>query len=151
MIRICFVCQGNICRSTMAEYVFKDLVRKEGLEKEFLIESRGVIADVGSDIHPGTKKMLDLHNIPYSKHVSTQLEKNDYEKFDYFIGMDNYNVISMKKIFDTGKKVYKLLDFTKNDEGIDDPWYTHNFKATYDDVDKGCRALLKFIIKSKLF
>ncbi len=151
MIRICFVCQGNICRSTMAEYVFKDLVRKEGLEKEFLIESRGVIADVGSDIHPGTKKMLDLHNIPYSKHVSTQLEKNDYEKFDYFIGMDNYNVISMKKIFGTGKKVYKLLDFTKNDEGIDDPWYTHNFKATYDDVDKGCRALLKFIIKSKLF
>ena len=151
MIRICFVCQGNICRSTMAEYVFKDLVRKEGLEKDFLIESRGVIADVGSDIHPGTKKMLDLHNIPYSKHVSTQLEKNDYEKFDYFIGMDNYNVISMKKIFGTGKKVYKLLDFTKNDEGIDDPWYTHNFKATYDDVDKGCRALLKFIIKSKLF
>ena len=151
MIRICFVCQGNICRSTMAEYVFKDLVKKEGLEKEFLIESRGVIADVGSDIHPGTKKMLDLHNIPYSKHVSTQLEKNDYEKFDYFIGMDNYNVISMKKIFGTGKKVYKLLDFTKNDEGIDDPWYTHNFKATYDDVDKGCRALLKFIIKSKLF
>lgn len=151
MIRICFVCQGNICRSTMAEYVFKDLVRKEGLEKDFLIESRGVIADVGSDIHPGTKKMLDLHNIPYSKHVSTQLEKNDYEKVDYFIGMDNYNVISMKKIFGTGKKVYKLLDFTKNDEGIDDPWYTHNFKATYDDVDKGCRALLKFIIKSKLF
>ena len=151
MIRICFVCQGNICRSPMAEFIFKDLVRKEGLEKEFLIESRGVIADVGSDIHPGTKKMLDLHNIPYSKHVSTQLEKNDYEKFDYFIGMDNYNVISMKKIFGTGKKVYKLLDFTKNDEGIDDPWYTHNFKATYDDVDKGCRALLKFIIKSKLF
>ena len=151
MIKICFVCQGNICRSTMAEYVFKDLVRKEGLEKEFLIESRGVIADVGSDIHSGTKKMLDLHNIPYSKHVSTQLEKNDYERYDYFIGMDNYNVISMKKIFGTGKKVYKLLDFTKNDEGIDDPWYTHNFKATYDDVDKGCRALLKFIIKSKLF
>ena len=151
MIRICFVCQGNICRSTMAEYVFKDLVRKEGLEKEFLIESRGVIADVGSDIHPGTKKMLDLHNIPYNRHVSTQLEKSDYERYDYFIGMDNYNVISMKKIFGTGKKVYKLLDFTKNDEGIDDPWYTHNFKATYDDVDKGCRALLKFIIKSKLF
>ena len=151
MIRICFVCQGNICRSTMAEYVFKDLVRKEGLEKEFLIESRGVIADVGSDIHPGTKKMLDLHNIPYSKHVSTQLEKNDYEKFDYFIGMDNYNVISMKKIFGTGKKVYKLLDFTKDDKEIDDPWYTHNFNVTYDDVDKGCRALLKFIMKSKLF
>ena len=145
MIRICFVCQGNICRSTMAEYVFKDLVRKEGLEKDFLIESRGVIADVGSDIHPGTKSMLDKYNIPYSKHIATQLEKNDYEKYDYFIGMDNYNVISMKKLFGTDKKVYKLLDFTKKSKEIDDPWYTHNFNVTYDDVDKGCRALLKHI------
>ena len=145
MIKICFVCQGNICRSTMAEYVFKDLVRKEGLEKDFLIESRGVIADVGSDIHPGTKKMLDLHNIPYDKHVSTQLEKSDYEKFDYFIGMDDYNVISMKKLFGSDKKIYKLLDFTKNSKEIDDPWYTHNFNVTYDDVDKGCKALLEYI------
>ena len=145
MIRICFVCQGNICRSTMAEYVFKDLVKKEGLEKDFLIESRGVIADVGSDIHPGTKSMLDKYNIPYSKHIATQLEKNDYEKYDYFIGMDNYNVISMKKLFGTDKKVYKLLDFTKKSKEIDDPWYTHNFNVTYDDVDKGCRALLKYI------
>ena len=148
MIRICFVCQGNICRSTMAEYVFKDLVKKEGLEKDFLIESRGVIADVGSDIHPGTKSMLDKYNIPYSKHIATQLEKNDYEKYDYFIGMDNYNVISMKKLFGTDKKVYKLLDFTKKSKEIDDPWYTHNFNVTYDEVDKGCRALLKHI-KSK--
>ncbi len=145
MIRICFVCQGNICRSTMAEYVFKDLVKKEGLEKEFLIESRGVIADVGSDIHPGTKSMLDKYNIPYSKHIATQLEKNDYDKYDYFIGMDNYNVISMKKIFGTDKKVYKLLDFTKDDKEIDDPWYTHNFNITYEEIDKGCRALLKYI------
>ena len=149
MIRICFVCQGNICRSTMAEYVFKDLVRKEGLEKDFLIESRGVIADVGSDIHPGTKRMLDLHNIPYSKHIATQLEKNDYEKYDYFIGMDNYNVISMKKLFGTDKKVYKLLDFTKKDKEIDDPWYTHNFNVTYDDVDKGCKALFNFVKNNK--
>ena len=145
MIRICFVCLGNICRSPMAEYVFKDLVRKEGLEKDFLIETRGVIADVGSDIHPGTKSMLDKHNIPYSKHIATQLEKNDYDKYDYFIGMDNYNVISMKKIFGTGKKVYKLLDFTENSKEIDDPWYTHNFNVTYDEVDKGCRSLLKHI------
>ena len=152
MIRVCFVCLGNICRSPMAEFIFKDLVKKEGLENEFLVESRATCDDeIGNDIHPGTKSILDKHNIPYTRHYATRLLKSDYEKFDYFIGMDNYNVISMKKIFGTGKKVYKLLDFTKNDEGIDDPWYTHNFKATYDDVDKGCRALLKFIIKSKLF
>ena len=149
MIRICFVCQGNICRSTMAEFIFKDLVRKEGLEKDFLIESRGVIADVGSDIHPGTKRELDKHNIPYDRHVSTQLEKDDYEKFDYFIGMDDYNILSMKKMFNNSDKVYKLLEFTNDDKEIGDPWYTHNFTITYDDVDKGCRALFNFVKNNK--
>lgn len=148
MIRICFVCLGNICRSTMAEFIFKDLVKKHGLEKEFIIESRGTSADVGSDIHPGTKSMLDKHNISYSKHIATQLEKSDYEKFDYFIGMDNYNVISMKRIFNTDKKIYKLLDFTNNNKEIDDPWYTHNFTITYEEIDKGCKALLEYINKN---
>ena len=125
MIRICFVCQGNICRSTMAEYVFKDLVRKEGLEKDFLIESRGVIADVGSDIHPGTKRMLDKYNISYSKHIAIQLEKSDYDKYDYFIGMDNYNIKSMKRLFGTDKKIYKLLDFTNDSKEIDEIGRAH--------------------------
>lgn len=145
MVSVCFVCQGNICRSTMAEYVFKYLVKKDGLDKDFLIESRGVIADVGSDIHSGTKKMLELHNIPYDKHISTQLVKEDYDKYDYFIGMDNYNVLSMKKIFNNSGKIYKLLDFTKFSEDIDDPWYTHNFTITYEEIYKGCSALLDFI------
>ena len=146
MIRVCFVCLGNICRSPMAEYVFKDLVRKEGLENEFLVESRGTCDDeIGNDIHPGTKSILDKHNIPYTRHYATRLLKSDYEKFDYFIGMDNYNVLSMKKLFGTDKKVYKLLDFTKHSKEIDDPWYTHNFTITYEEVDKGCRALLDYI------
>ena len=149
MIRICFVCQGNICRSPMAEFIMKDLVRKEGLEKDFLIESRGTIADVGSDIHSGTKRELDKHNIPYDRHVSTQLEKDDYEKFDYFIGMDDYNILSMKKMFNNSDKVYKLLEFTNDDKEIGDPWYTHNFTITYDDVDKGCRALFDFVKNNK--
>ena len=146
MIRICFVCLGNICRSPMAEFIFKDLVKKEGLENEFLVESRGTCDDeIGNDIHPGTKSILDKHNIPYTRHYATRLLKSDYEKFDYFIGMDNYNVISMKKLFGTDKKVYKLLDFTKNSKEIDDPWYTHNFTITYEEADKGCRALLDYI------
>lgn len=145
MIKICFVCQGNICRSTMAEYVMKDLVKKETKEKEFLIESRGVMAEVGSDIHPGTKKMLDIHNIPYDRHFATQLEKSDYDNFDYFIGMDNYNILTMKKLFNNEEKIYKLLYFNHSDKEIDDPWYTHNFTITYDEIDKGCKALLDFI------
>ena len=149
MIKVCFVCQGNICRSTMAEYVFKDLVKKSGLSKDFLIESRGVAADVGSDIHPGTKKMLDLNNIPYDRHYARQLVEEDYEKFDYFIGMDNYNVLSMKRLFGTDKKVYKLLDFTKRAKEIDDPWYTNNFTITYEEISKGCRSLLEYIKSDK--
>lgn len=149
MIKICFVCLGNICRSTMAEYIMKDLVKKEGLEKEFLIESRGTSADIGSDIHPGTKNMLDKHNIPYNKHIATQLKKSDYEKYDYFIGMDDYNIRSMKKLFGTDKKLYKLLDFTNNNKEIDDPWYTHNFNITYDEVSKGCKVLLNYLINAK--
>ena len=146
MMRICFVCLGNICRSTMAEYVFKDLVKREGLEKEFLIESRGTSDDeIGNDIHPGTKSMLDKHNIPYERHYATQLVKDDYDKYDYFIGMDNYNVLSMKKIFNNSDKVYKLLDFVKCDKDIDDPWYTHNFTIAYDEIYKGCVALLEYI------
>ena len=149
MIRICFVCQGNICRSTMALYVFKDLIRKEGLEKDFLIDSRGVRADVGCDIHSGTKKMLDLHNIPYDKHSATQLQKSDYDKFDYFIGMDDYNILSMKRLFGTDKKIYKLLDFTKDKKEIADPWYTHNFILTYSDIYNGCMCLLDYLCKDK--
>ena len=146
MIRVCFVCLGNICRSPMAEFIFKDLVKKEGLENEFLVESRGTCDDeIGNDIHPGTKSILDKHNIPYTRHYATRLLKSDYEKFDYFIGMDDYNVLSMKKLFGTDKKVYKLLDFTKNSKEIDDPWHTHNFTITYEEVDKGCRALFDYI------
>ena len=150
MIRICFVCQGNICRSTMAEYVFKDLVRKEGLEKDFLIESRATSdEEIGNDMHPGTKSVLDKNNIPYERHYATRLLKSDYDKYDYFIGMDDYNILSIKRLFCTDKKVYKLLDFTKKDKEIDDPWYTHNFTITYDEISKGCKCLFNFVKNNK--
>lgn len=146
MIRICFVCLGNICRSPMAEYIMKDLVRKEGLEKEFLIESRGTCDDeIGNDMHQGTKNMLDEHNIIYNRHYAKKLLKQDYEKYDYFIGMDNHNILSMKKLFSTDKKIYKLLDFTKHSKDIDDPWYTNNFIIAYEEIYEGCKAFFKYI------
>ena len=150
MIRICFVCLGNICRSPMAEYVFKDLVKKEGLEKEFLIESRATSdEEIGNGMHPGTKSVLDKNNIPYERHYATRLLKSDYDKYDYFIGMDDYNILSIKRLFCTDKKVYKLLDFTKKDKEIDDPWYTHNFTITYEEIDRGCKALFNFVKNNK--
>lgn len=150
MIRICFVCLGNICRSPMAEFIMKDLVKKEGLEKEFLIESRATSdEEIGNDMHPGTKSVLDKNNIPYERHYATRLLKSDYDKYDYFIGMDDYNILSIKRLFCTDKKVYKLLDFTKKDKEIDDPWYTHNFTITYEEIDRGCKALFNFVKNNK--
>ncbi len=146
MINIMFVCLGNICRSTMSEFVMKDMLRKAGLENKVFVASSATSDEaLGCDIHYGTKNVLDKHNIPYNKRKAVQLEKSDFEKYDYFIGMDDSNISRMKRILGTSEKVYKLLDFAGEDRSISDPWYTHNFDATYDDVTKGCRGLLELI------
>ena len=144
MKKILFVCLGNICRSPMAEFVFKDIVRKDGKERNFYIESAATSTEeVGSDMHYGTKEILDRYKIPYKKHTARQLKKEDYDKFDYIIGMDSGNIRGILRIVgeDNQNKVYKLLDFANENRDIADPWYTGNFKKTYDDVLKGCMAL----------
>ena len=152
MQKILFVCLGNICRSPMAEYVFKDIVAKNGKEDNFYISSAATSTEeIGNDMHYGTKGKLLEHNIPFQKHRARQLKKEDYDKYDYIIGMENSNIVRIKAIVgkDTANKVYKLLDFTKKSKEIDDPWYTHNFNVTYDDVDKGCKALFNFVKNNK--
>lgn len=144
MKKILFVCLGNICRSPMAEYAFKDIVKKEGKEKKFYIESAATSTEeIGSDMHYGTKEILDRYHIPYKKHTARQLKKEDYDKFDYIIGMDSGNIRGILRIVgeDNQNKVYKLLDFTDENRDIADPWYTGNFKKTYDDILKGCMEL----------
>ncbi len=144
MKKILFVCLGNICRSPMAEFVFKDIVRKDGKERNFYIESAATSTEeIGSDMHYGTKEILDRYKIPYKKHTARQLKKEDYDKFDYIIGMDSGNIRGILRIVgeDNQNKVYKLLNFAKENRDIADPWYTGNFKKTYDDILKGCMAL----------
>ena len=144
MKKILFVCLGNICRSPMEEFVFKDIVRKDGKERNFYIESAATSTEeVGSDMHYGTKEILDRYKIPYKKHTARQLKKEDYDKFDYIIGMDSGNIRGILRIVgeDNQNKVYKLLNFAKENRDIADPWYTGNFKKTYDDILKGCMAL----------
>ena len=146
MIKVLFVCHGNICRSPMCEFVLKDMVKKAGLEDMFSIESAATSREeIGNDIHPGTKRKLSEHNIPFSKRRARQITKDDYHKFDYLIGMDDANIRNMIRITgaDRDKKVFKLLDFAGNDRSIADPWYTGNFDETYEDVAEGCQALLK--------
>lgn len=149
MIRIMFVCHGNICRSTMSEFVMKHLVREAGIEdKVYIASSATSYEEIGSDTHYGTKAVLDKHNIPYTKRQAVHLEKSDYDKYDYFIGMDDANIRNMKKILGSDKKIYMLLEFAGSYDSISDPWYTGDFDVTYADVLKGCSGLLEQIKKA---
>ena len=149
MIRIMFVCHGNICRSTMSEFVMKYLSEKAGLKDKVYIASAATsYEEIGNDTHYGTKAVLDKHKIPYTKRQAVHLEKSDYDKYDYFIGMDDTNIRNMKKILGNDKKIYKLLEFAESSDSISDPWYTGNFDITYADVLKGCRGLLEEIKKA---
>lgn len=148
MIKVLFVCHGNICRSPMAEFVFKDMVKKEGLEKEFLIASAATSTEeIGNGVHYGTKQKLALYNISCAGKKAVQMKKADYEKYDYLLGMDNANIRNMNRIAnsDNEHKIKRLLDYSNAPRDIADPWYTGNFDKTYDDVVEGCTALLTYI------
>ena len=148
MTNILFVCHGNICRSTMAEFVMKDIVKKAGMEKDFYIQSRATHRDeLGSDTYWGTKDKLDKEGIPYTTRKATLMTKEDYDKYDYILGMDDENMRYIAKIIgsDSEHKVSMLMDFAGEHRSIADPWYTGNFDATFDDVMRGCQGLLKHI------
>ena len=148
MKKITFVCHGNICRSPMAEFVMKDMVRKAGLEDQFVIESRAARRDeLGNDSHYGTKAKLRQMGIPFTKRKATLLSKTDYSAYDYLIAMDMENVHDMLRLFggDPDKKIFRLLDFAGENREVADPWYTGNFDETYDDVVKGCTGLLRYL------
>ena len=150
MIKILFVCHGNICRSPMAEFVMKDMVRKAGLETRFVIESKAARRDeLGNDTHYGTRAKLRQMGIPFAKRRATLLSKADYAAYDYLVAMDTENVHDMLRLFggDPNGKIYKLLRFADEDRDVADPWYTGNFDETYEDVLKGCTALLRMIGK----
>lgn len=141
MIRVCFVCLGNICRSPMAEFIMKDKVKKLGLSDKFVIESRATsYEESGNDIYYEAKKMLDLNNIPYSKREAIRVEEDDLEKFDYFICMDSSNVRNLNRILNDDSKIFTLLD-----RDVKDPWYTRDFKSTFDDLDSGIDKFIKKI------
>lgn len=146
-----FVCHGNICRSTMAEFVMKEIVRKAGMSADFLIESAGTSGEeLGNDTHFGTKKQLDLHKIPYTRRAAKKLIPADYDKYDLFICMDEENLYNMSRIFngDRHKKFRKLLEFCDSLADVADPWYTGNFEATFSDVNAGCHSLFDALTKN---
>lgn len=150
MHKILFVCHGNICRSPMAEFVMKDLVRKAGLEKDFLIESAATSTEeIGNDIHYGTRTKLQKEGVPFSRRAARQITARDYEYYDYLVAMDEENLYYMNRRWnnDPDNKISLLLEFAGKTREIADPWYTGNFDQTYLDVVEGCEALLKAVNK----
>ena len=141
LIKICFICHGNICRSPMAEYLLKYKVEELGIKDKFLIVSRATsYEEIGNDMHYGTKDILIKNNIPFTKHRATRLDSSEYMKYDYFICMDDNNIRNTLRIFGNDKenKIIKL-----NEVDVLDPWYTGNFIETYNDINNGLDNLLK--------
>jgi protein-tyrosine phosphatase len=157
MIRILFICHGNICRSPMAEFVMKDLVKKAGLEDEFEIASAATSTEEiwggrGNPVYPPARKKLKEHGIDPGGKRARRTTREDYKYYDYLIGMDYANVYNMKRIYggDPDGKISLLLDHCgRTGQEVADPWYTDNFDATWDDVLQGCTALLKSLAKQR--
>ena len=147
MIRILFVCHGNICRSPMAEFVMKDLVRKDGTIDAYIASAATSTEEIGNPVHRGTRRRLAAEGISVDGKYAIQMMKADYDKYDYIIGMDSMNIRNIHRIVgnDTDNKVIKLLSFSGRNDDIADPWYTGNFDETYNDVLEGCNALLRKI------
>ena len=151
MKKILFVCHGNICRSPMAEFVMKRLVRERGIERDFILESAATSPEeLGNPVYPPARRMLARHGISCSGKNAVRMTKSDYDKYDYIVAMDSMNVRNIMRIIgsDTKSKVSMLLDFTDHPRSVADPWYTGDFDSTYSDVTEGCQALLNTIISS---
>lgn len=147
MHKIMFVCHGNICRSTMAEFVMKYIVSQRGREKDFLIESTATsLEEIGNDTHPGTKQKLRQEGIPFTRRAARRITRSDCENFDLIIAMDQENLWGLHRLFgnDYNEKIHLLLEYAPvNHSEVADPWYTGNFDETWDDIYYGCRILLE--------
>ena len=153
MIKVMFVCHGNICRSPMAEFVMKKLAAENGMSDElYIVSSATSTEELGNPVYPPARSELAAHGIRCAGKTAVQLRKSDYDKYDYFIGMDTANIRNMNRIFgsDPDEKIYKLLTFAGRGDDVSDPWYSRDFETAYNDIAEGCTGLLKHLRKELL-
>lgn len=150
MVKILFVCHGNICRSPMAEFIMKDIVNKKGIADMFEISSAATSTEeIGNPVYPPARAKLKEHNISCAGKTARQMTAADYTYYDYIIAMDRFNLRNMKKFIgnDNDKKVSLLMDYTNRPGDVADPWYTGDFETTWRDICDGCRGFLNTIVK----
>ncbi len=147
MVKILFICHGNICRSPMGEFIMKDLVKKAGLEQDFDIASAATSAEeIGNPVYPNARRKLAEHGIGCAGKTARQLTRADYDRYDLLLGMDQANLRNIRRICggDEAGKIHLLLEYAgRPGEDVDDPWYTRDFEAAWRDISSGCRGLLK--------
>ena len=151
MIKILFICHGNICRSPMAEFILKKKVKDLGIADQFDIASAATSTEeiwngTGNPVYPPAREELKRHGISCEGKRAVQLKKSDYDKYDYLIGMDTMNIRNMERITGhKGGKISLLLSYCGRNDSVADPWYTGDFEATYRDVQEGCEGLLNYL------
>ena len=144
-MRILFICHGNICRSPMAEYIMKELVKREGVAGDWEIESAAVSREeIGNPVYPPARRILAEHGLRCAGKTARQMTRADYDRWDHLIGMERYNLRNMQRIAggDPKGKMHLLLSFTGSGGDIEDPWYSGDFAGVYRQIESGCRALL---------
>ena len=149
MKKVLFVCHGNISRSPMAEAVFRHMLEERGLGERFAVDSAAVSAEeIGNPVYPEANRTLVAHGLPASNHHAWQLTRADYDRYDFFIGMDQENIYRMRQIFggDSQRKVGLLLAYTEHPREVEDPWYTGRFDRVFDLITQGCQALLETLL-----
>ena len=149
MIKVLFICHGNICRSPMAEFLFKDMVKNRGIADRFLIASAATSnEEIGNPPHPGTRKKLASLGISCQDKRARRMTSRDFDEYDYLLGMDSWNIRNMKRFARNAQdeeKIARLLDFSDHPRDIADPWYTGDFETTYRDIMKGLEGLLRHL------
>lgn len=146
MIRILFVCLGNICRSPMAQFVLQDMAERQGLSDRFAVGSAAVSDEAaGCGVSAGTRRALAAHGVPCGAHTAVQLQRADYDRWDLLVCMDRQNLAAMRRLFgaDAQNKLHLLAEYTGEARDIADPWYTGDYEASYRDIRAGCAALLR--------